>query len=137
MSRSDGKYAVQKKDPLAAFYPIIGLIIFAIAVAVGWFSAPFVLEFGGDYIPAEALTSLSELDPNAPLYTVAFLIFLVIIMSFSAIYAVFAPKPKIQVSEASLKRERDSKAEERRRAKLRKRKMRSRMKAANKDMDDI
>ncbi len=137
MSSSEGKYQVKKKDPLAAFYPIIGLVIFAIAAAVGWFSAPFVLEFAGDYIPAQALTSLSSLDPNAPLYTVAFFIFLLIIMLFSAIYAVFAPKPGIQVSESSLKRERDSREEDRRRAKLRKRKMRSRMKQANKGLDDI
>ncbi|MEM9952506.1 MAG: hypothetical protein AAF846_12940 [Chloroflexota bacterium] len=132
-----GKYAVQKKDPLRAFYPIIGLVIFAIAAAVGWFSSPFVLEFASAYIPVEALNSLTDIDPNMPLYVVAFMVFLLIIMVFSALYALFSPKQEKLVTEAVLKKERDEMEAERKRTKARKRRMRERMKAATKNIEDI
>ncbi|MGJ3238192.1 MAG: hypothetical protein ACFE0Q_05750 [Anaerolineae bacterium] len=131
---SQGKYQTQKKDPLRAFLPIIGIIIMAIAAAVGWFSAPFVLEFGGAYIPAQVTASLDE---QTLLIVIAAAIFFIIIAFFSAIYAAFAPKPDRLVTEAVLKQERAEVEQERRRKKARRNKMKARMKEGNKDLDDI
>lgn len=137
MAKNQGKYAVEKKDPLAPFYPIIGITILVIAAAVGWFSAPFILELTTDFIPAESLNSLVEIDPNMPIYLIAGSIFLVIVMLFSAIYAMFAPKQDKRLAEGVLMKERQEMEAERKRTKARKRKMRERMKAATKTIDDI
>ncbi|GAB5490008.1 MAG: hypothetical protein Phog2KO_02230 [Phototrophicaceae bacterium] len=131
---SQGKYKVAKKDPLRAFLPIIGIIIMVVAGAVGWFSSPFVLEFLGPYIPTEVTTQLDEFTLQI---LVAVVIFFMLIATFSAIYAMFAPKPSKLVTESALKKERDAKAQERRRTKARSRKMKARMKEANKDFSDL
>ncbi len=129
-----GKYEPEKKDPLRAFLPIIGLIIIVIAGAVGWFSAPFVLEYGGQYIPSEVTTQLDEFTLQV---LVAVAIFFIIVAVFSAIYALFSPKTNKLVTESTLKQERIAKDQERRRTKARKRKMKARMKEANKDFSDL
>lgn len=129
-----GKYEPEKKDPLRAFLPIIGLIIIVIAGAVGWFSAPFVLEYGGQYIPSEVTAQLDEFTLQV---LVAVAIFFIIVAVFSAIYALFSPKPNKLVTESVLKQERLAKDQERRRTKARKRKMKARMKEANKDFSDL
>lgn len=134
MTNTGGKYKAEKKDPLRAFLPIIGLIIIIIAGAVGWFSAPFVLEAGGQYIPSEVTSQLDEFTLQL---LVAMVMFFMIVAVFSAIYAAFAPKPSKLVSESALQQERIAKDQERRRAKSRKRKMKSRMKEANKDFSDL
>lgn len=135
MSDFQGKYAPKKKDPLRAFYPIIGLIIIVIAGAVGWFGAPFVLEYGADYIPRAVTTGIS--DPLTLQILVAVLIFFVIVAIFAMVYAIFAPKPTKLVSEGALKREREQKLAEQRRMKKRRRKMNARMRAGNKDLDEL
>ena len=132
-----GKYEVEKKDPLRAFYPIIGLVVMVIAGAVGWFGSPFALDFADDFIPADVITSLVDVHPLAPEMLVAFLIFLMIVMLFSAIFAVFAPKKEKMVTDGVLKQERIAKEADRRRTKARKRKMRARMREGNKGLDDI
>ena len=129
-----GKYETEKKDPLRAFLPIIGLIIMVVVGAVGWFSSPYVLGFLGPYIPIEMTAQLDEMTLRL---LVSAVIFFILIATFSAIYAMFAPKPSKLVTEASLKKERDAKEQERRRTKARSRKMKSRMKAANKDFSDL
>jgi hypothetical protein len=65
------------------------------------------------------------------------MIFLVIVLLFSAIYAAFAPKQDKLVTEGVIKQERIEKEQDRRRTKARKRKMRGRMREGNKDLDDI
>lgn len=132
-----GNFQVEKKDPLKPFYPIIGLLVMVIAGAVGWFGSPFALDFADDYIPSDIITSLVEVHPLAPEMVVAFLIFLMIVMLFSAIFAVFAPKKEKLVTESALKQERLAKDADRRRTKARKRKMKSRMREGNKGLDDI
>ena len=133
MGIQGGKYAVEKKDPLKPFYPIIGLIVMLIAGAVGWFGSPFVLDFADDYLSRQdVIASLVDVHPLAPEMVVAFLIFLMIVMLFSAIFAIFAPKKEKLVTEGILKRERMAKDADRRRTKARKRKMRERMREGNK-----
>lgn len=134
---SQGKYAVEKKDPLKPFYPIIGLVIMGIAIAVGWFSAPFILDFADDFIPADVITSLKDVHPLAPELLVTFLVVLIVGMLFSAIFAIFAPKQEKSVTENSLKAERAAREAERRRTKARKRKMKARMREGSKGMDEI
>lgn len=130
-----GKYQPKKKDPLKPFLPIIGLIIMAIAGAVGWFGAPFVLEFGEDYIPQAVITGIG--DEFVLQLLVAGLIFFVIVAVFSMVYAIFAPKPTKLVKEGTLKREREEKLAEQRRRKQRRRKMNARMREGNKELDDL
>lgn len=133
-SQQQGKYKKEKKDPLRAFLPVIGLFIMAAAGAVGWFSSPFVLEFAGPYIPTEVTSQLDEFTLQV---LVAVIIFFMLIALFAAIYAMFAPKPSKLATESVLKKERDAKAQERRRTKARSRKMKARMKEANKDFSDL
>ena len=132
-----GNFQPVKKDPLKAFYPIIGLVVMLIAGAVGWFGAPFALDFADNYIPSEVITSLVDVHPLAPEMLVAFLIFLMIVMLFSAIFAIFAPKQEKLVTESALKQERSAREADRRRTKARRRKMKARMKEGNKGLDDI
>lgn len=134
---SQGKFVKEKKDPLRPFYPIIGLVILAIGGAVGWFSAPFILDFGEAYIPPEVTRSLIEVHPLAPEMTVTGLVVLLLVLVFSAIFAIFAPKPEKLVTEGALKREREQIQQDRRRTKARKRKMRERMRQGTKGMDEI
>lgn len=128
------KFAPKKKDPLRPFLPIIGLVIMAIAGAVGWFGSPILLELGQDYIPAEVTAAMDAMTLQ---YVVTGMIFLLVVALFATIYALFAPKPDKLVSEATLKREREEMLAERRRMKARKGKMRQKMKSANKDISDL
>lgn len=137
MSSQGSKYQVEKKDPLKPFYSIIGLVILAIAGAVGWFSAPFILEFLEDFVPPDMIASLVEVHPLAPEMLVTFLVVLMIVFLFSAIFAMFAPKQEKSVSEAALKQEKQSREQERKRIKASRRKMKARMREGNKGMDDI
>lgn len=128
------KYAEKKKDPLRPFLPVIGLIIIAIAGAVGYFGAPFALEAVQDFIPLEVTRQLTSQQLE---WIMMGIIFLLIVAVFATIFAIFAPKPSKLVKESTLKRERDEKELERRRTKARRRKMKARMKQANKDVSDI
>jgi len=130
------KFAPKKKDPLRPFLPIIGLLIMGIAGVVGWFGSPIVLDLGLQYdiIPAQVTSALQPIELQ---YTVAGMIFLLIVALFATIYAIFASKPEQLVSEASLKKARDEKIAERRRIKARKSKMRQRMKSGNQDLNDL
>ena len=126
-----GKYAPKKKEPLKAFYPIIGLILMSIAGAVGYFSSEWAYELLGQYVD-----NMPQDDFQMQM-VVAFAIFLVITVVFSAIFAVFAPKPPKMVSEKALMSEKQDRERERMRAKKRKAQMRKKMKGASRDLDDI
>jgi|GEM_PF-1778582 len=133
---SQGKYKVEKKDPLRPLLPIIGIIILIIAGTVGWFSSPILIEWVAD-VPVVQIPAALENDPEMFRILVSVAIFFVIVAVFSTIYALFAPKPEKLVSESSLKQERLAIEQERKRSKLRKRKMRARMKEGTKKMDEI
>lgn len=128
-----GKYQAEKKDPLRAFYPIIGLIVLAIAGAIGYFTAPYVYDYALPYIK----DIVGDYDKQMIIYMFAFMIALVIVAVLGFVFAIFAPKPPKEVGVKALQAERRAIEMERKRMKRRKSAMRKRMKKGTKDMDDI
>ena len=106
-----------------------------IAGAVGFFAR----EPAYGFIQQNFLSDASGLPPTETMeWVVAFGIFLVIIGVFSAVFALFAPKPKSRkyVSESALKDRKAEMERERRRAKRRKAQMRQKMQKANRRKAD-
>ena len=126
-----GKFAPKKKEPLKAFYPVIGLILMAIAGAVGYFSSEWAYELLGQYV-----SNLPQDDFQMQMI-VAFAIFLAITVVFAAIFAIFAPKPPKMLSEKALLAEKQDRERERLRAKKRKAQMRKKMKGGTRDLGDL
>ncbi len=129
-----GKYAPKPKNRLRPFYPIIGLIVAAIAGAAAYFGAAPLYEI----IRVELLENSPGLpQPEQMELLVGVMIFLVIVMVFALIFAAFQPRKTIQVSEQSLLKEKQEKEREIRRSRERQRSMREKMRKANKDFDEI
>ena len=125
-----GKFEKPKVDPLKPYYPIIGLVLLAIAGAVGFFARQPAYAFIQDTF----LQGVGGLpDRETMEYVVAFGIALVIVGIASLAFAVFAPKPKNRklVAENTLKAQKDQMNEERIRAKRRKQQMEAKMRKAN------
>lgn len=144
-----GKFVPKKKDPLRPFLPVIGLAIIAVAGAVAWFGAPFLLQwlFTQNFFSlpdamrsTEPVTLYADfvVPANVLLQAItALLIFFVIVGIAAVLYAVVAPRPPKLVSENILAAERKQIQLDQQREEARKRKMRSRMKNATKGIDDI
>jgi phosphotransferase system glucose/maltose/N-acetylglucosamine-specific IIC component len=129
-----GKYAPKPKEPLRPFYPIIGLIIAAIAGAIAYFAAPPAYEL----IRANFLQNATGLPPVDQMeLLIGVMIFLVIVMLFGLLFAAFQPRTPKAVTERGLLEEKQEKERERRRAKQRQRTMREKMRKANKDFTDV
>lgn len=122
-----GKYAPKKKDPLKPWYPLIGIILIAIAGAVGFFLRQPVYAF----LERTLLKGAGNLPAETMEYIVAGGIALVIIGVFSAVFALFAPKTNKLVTEKHLLAQKQEAERERLRAKKRKYQMRQKMKQAN------
>ncbi len=129
-----GKYATKKKDPLRPFYPIIGLIVAAIAGAIAYFGASPAYEL----IRTNLLQNATGLPPVEQMeLLVGVMIFLVIMMLFGLVFAAFQPRTPRAVTERGLLEEKQEKERERRRARQRQRSMREKMRKANKDFTDV
>jgi len=129
-----GKYAPKPKEPLRPFYPIIGLIIAAIAGAVAYFGAPPLYEL----IRTNFLQGAAGLPPADQMELImGVMIFLVITMLFGLVFAAFQPRTPKAVTERGLLEEKQEKERERRRAQHRQRTMREKMRKANKDFTDV
>lgn len=128
-----GKYVVKKKDPLQAFYPIIGLIVLVIGGAIGYFVAPYAIDFARPYLPPEVMQRPPE--QIQLLFTIMIALIIVAVLGF--MFAIFAPKPPKEVSEKALMADRRAIDMERRRQKQRRAAMRQRMKKGTKNIDDV
>lgn len=130
-----GKYAPKPKEPLRPFYPIIGLIIAAIAGAVAFFGAPPLYELIRVNFLQNATVSLPPV--NQMEIIVGVMIFMVIVMLFGLVFALFQPKTPRSITEQGLLEEKKERERERRRAENRQRTMREKMRKANKDFTDV
>jgi hypothetical protein len=133
-----GKFVPKKKDPLRPFLPVLGLLIVAAAGAVAWFGSPFLLDWllnQQNYVAMPA--AVLQADELTLQMLASIMIFFIIIAIGGLLYAVVAPRPPKLVSESVLAAERKQIELDRQRDVARKRKMKSRMKNANKGMDDI
>lgn len=125
-----GKYEAEKKDPLKPWYPVIGLILIALAGAAGYFARVPAYRT----LKSNLLQGVGNLPEDAVMeYVVAFGIGLAIIGVFAMVFAVFAPKPKGRkyVSETALRDNKQEMERERQRSKRRQAQMQSKMKKAN------
>jgi len=116
----------EKKSPLQAFLPIIGLVIVVIAGAFSY----FVSEPAHDFLRRQFGSQI----PNEPVvqYAVAGMIFLLIVLVVGMIYAIFQPKPEMTVSERELDREKKERERERLERKKRQKRIKERMRKTNK-----
>ena len=108
----------QKKDPITAFLPFLGLLLAlafgAIAYVLREPAHEFLIEQINDF-PTEEEVS----------YAVAGVLFLIFMLLAALVYALFAPKPHHKsVTEKELKREKQAIEQERVERKRRKRRMR-------------
>ena len=113
-----GEKSVKKKTSVRAFLPIFGLFLVVAFAAIAFvLSEPLttLLRDTIDGIPAE-----DEVQ-----YVVAGMTFLVLLLFSGMVYAMFARKPQLRVTEAELKKERtlsiaEKKARQRRRIQMNK-----------------
>lgn len=106
----------KKKTTINAFLPLFGLVLIIAFGAIAYvLSEPLttLLRENVDGIPAE-----QEVQ-----YVVGGVIFLVMLMLSGMMYAMFAPKPQLRVTEAELKKERMLDAREKKARQLRKQQM--------------
>lgn len=117
----------EKKNPLQAFLPIIGLVLIVIAGAIAFFASAPAHDFLMDQFPGQI--------PNQDVvqYAVGGIIFLLIILFVALIYAAFQPKPEMTVTERELDREKKERERERLERKKRQKRMKERMRKANKE----
>lgn len=106
----------KKKNPLAPFLPLLGLVL-AVALA----AVAFILS-----APVHDL--LKENIADFPVetevqYVIAVVLFIVLVLFAGMLYAAFAPKPPKLVSESELKRERIEIDREKRAKKKRRREL--------------
>jgi uncharacterized ion transporter superfamily protein YfcC len=111
---------------LNALLPVLGLFLLGAAGAIAWvLSEPFA-----DFL----VLNLSGIPDTPEMQIVAgVIIFLVIVLLYGFLYAIFAPKPQQSVSEAQLDREKQQKLKEAQRAKKRKKEMRAKMRERNRN----
>lgn len=116
----------KKKDPIAPFLPIIGLVIIVLA---GGF-AYLVSGPAHDFLRSQ----LGSQIPNEPVvqYAIAGMIFLLIVLVVGMVFAAFQPKPEMTVSERQLDKEKKEREKERLERKKRQRLMKEKMRKANK-----
>ena len=131
-----GKYEAEKKDPLKPWYPIIGLVLLAIAGLAGVLASGTALSFLQGYFPQlqAEVCSIPEIMNCQMQLVIAAAIALAIVGIFSLVFAIFAPKPKSRklVAESALKTQKEEMNRERDRAKRRKMQMDAKMRKANK-----
>jgi predicted outer membrane lipoprotein len=110
----------EKKNPLTAFLPILGLLL---AVAFG--AIAFIVSEPVQDLLAENISGFPR-EQEAQ-YVVAVVIFISLVLIGGAIYATLAPKPPKLVSERELKKEREQREQEIRDRKRRQRKVQEQM----------
>lgn len=128
--QNQGKYAPKKKDPLRPFYPIIGLLIAGIAGAAAFLGARPLYELIRTNLSPDVAAGLPTVEQMIPV--VGVMIFLVIMLLFSLIFALLQPR-KQKVTEQSLLKEKQEKERELRLSRERQRTMREKMRKANRD----
>lgn len=109
----------QKKDPITAFLPFLGLILIMAFAAIAWVvkepAHEFLMDQIADFPEEEEVT-----------YAVAVGLFFILMLLVATVYALFAPKPKHkEVTERELKREKHAIELENQERKRRKRRMRA------------
>jgi len=122
MSFSEHEYVKgkQTRDPIRPFLPVIGLFMI---VALG--AIAFVLSTPVHELLMDQISDFPE--EQEVQYVVGVVIFLLLVLVMSLIYAAFAPKPARTVSEKELKQEKAAIERERLAKKRRRRQMRKQM----------
>lgn len=128
-----GKYEAEAKKPLQPYYPVIGLIVMAIAAAIAYFVSTPVFE----WIVPNLLNGNTQGQELEIQIAIGVVVWLVIISVFGAMFAVFQPKTSKLVSESALKGEKDEREADRLRAQRRRKQMQQKMRKANKDFTEI
>lgn len=104
----------KKKNPLAPFFPVFGLLLIAALGAIS-----FVVSQPAYNLLTDNIDSIPANNQQMQL-VVGGTIFLILLMLCGLVYAAFAPKPAKRVTEAELKKEKAQKDKETRaRKKLR------------------
>lgn len=123
------RFAAKKGPRLRPLYPVIGLIVAALAAGVAYFAAEPAWNLVLDLI----LNGQSNVNENTMILATGLAIFLMMVMVFAATFALITPSAPKLVNEDQLKKEKDDREREKRRARQRQKAMRAKMKAANKD----
>ena len=139
------KPKAEKKDPMKALMPFLGVILLVafglIAFGVREEAHRILVEdvkIDGFPITAEAARTDSEKeDAEMTSYLVAIVIFVLEILIAGAVYALFAPKPAIRVSEGDLKSEKRDMEKEVLLRKKRRRQMKEEALKGGKDFRDV
>lgn len=116
-----------KRSLTAIFLPLFGLAVIGISLAVSYvLSEPLYGVLADNF---SQLPSLNE-QPEMQIAT-GFGIFLCIVMLMALVFAVFAPKPKARVSEASLQKEKEARKREALERDRRRKQMRAQIRKQN------
>jgi hypothetical protein len=118
----EDEYAGRKKkrDPLKAFLPLIGLLL---ALAMGFIA--WVARIAVHDLLIDNITDFPK-DEEIQ-YIIAGVIFLMMMLVFGVIYAIFAPKPDKRASEAEMKKEKAFRRKEELARRERKKRVRKQM----------
>jgi len=115
----------EKRDWQKALLPLVGLILIATAAAIAWALTDVAYDFllsNVDGVPA---------DSDEMRLVVGGVLFFIVVMFYSLIYAAIAPKPKATISESELDREKQQKIKEEMRRKKRQKEMKKKLKQQN------
>ena len=110
----------RKKDPIKAFLPLIGLLL---AIAMGFIA--WVARVEVHNLLIDNIKNFPE--EKEIQYVLAGVIFLIMMMVFGIIYAIFAPKPDKRAGEAAMKKEKAFRRKEEIAKRERKKRMRKKM----------
>lgn len=106
----------KKKNPVTAFLPALGLIGAVVLGYLGWFLAPYLLDWTVEVAPG---FTGNELDPLIMRIIFAAFIFFVAGGAMSFLISLARPRKKGEVKEAALRQERQQRlADKRKRKKM-------------------
>lgn len=124
----------RRKSPIQALLPVIGLLLAGAAAAIA-----FVLAQPAYDLIVSIGASLNTDIPTGEdglLIASGAAVFLILIMLFASLFAVFAPKPPKNVSEQALGKEKKEREQEKLAAERRKKQMRAKMRQRNRNRDE-
>ena len=141
MSEQERTPKAEKKDPMKTLMPFLGVILLVafglIAFGVREEAHRILVEdVKIDGFPKTAEMGGDPDDAQTTSYLVAIVIFVLEILIAGAVYALFAPKPEIRVSESDLKSEKRGMEKEAQLRKKRKRQMKEEALKKGKDFRD-
>lgn len=134
MSSQEYTSKISKKKSSSKWLPVLGLLLIVALAAIAYVVSEPVHEtlYSVMFEQQEARQGIARGSSNSfmqpPMkYGVAVIVFIVLVLFMSMLYTLFAPKPKYNVHEKDMKKERDQKEHERRQEKLRKQKINKQM----------